>query len=293
MADILCGYTADRDETLVAYLYGDIEPSQRAAFDAHIATCDRCRRELEDLRRMREELQLFAVPELQEPLALPLPPRAAAIALPAGLTRPAPGPVPWYSLREVPAWARAAAAMIVLGVSAGIAGGLANLEVRYEHGGVTVRTGWSHGGQAASEAAAQSTTAATTGSTAAVAGTDAGTELPWKEDLDSLERRLRTEWHEAQLATPASSAARADRAATGADAQLLRSVRALVEDSERRQRNELALRIAEVVQEFDAKRGTDLANIRNMKTIQSATGLEVVRQQQWLNLLTQASAQGR
>jgi hypothetical protein len=53
------------------------------------------------------------------------------------------------------------------------------------------------------------------------------------------------------------------------------------------------LRIAEVVQEFDAKRGTDLANIRNMKTIQSATGLEVVRQQQWLNLLTQASAQSR
>ncbi len=74
---------------------------------------------------------------------------------------------------------------------------------------------------------------------------------------------------------------------------MLRKVRTLLEDSERKQRNELALRIAEVVQEFDAKRGTDLANIRNMKTIQSATDVEIVRQQQWLNLLTRASVQSR
>jgi hypothetical protein len=278
MADILCGYTADRDETLVAYLYGDIEPSQRAAFDAHIATCERCRHELEDLRRLRGELRTFTVPELGDPLALPLPPRAAVIPLPDVVTGP--GARPWYALRDVPAWARVAAAMLVLGVSAGIAGGLANLDVRYERGGITVRTGWSHSaGQTAVPQAA-------TGAAAAPAP-------PWKEDLDSLERRLRSELREAQPPAAVSTAARADQAGTGADAQLLRKVRALVEDSERRQRNELALNIAEVVQEFDAKRGTDLANIRNMKTIQSATGLEVVRQQQWLNLLTQASAQSR
>src|SRR4029079_17415335 len=103
-------------------------------------------------------------------------------------------------------------------------------------------------------------------------------------------RRLRTDF---RGSPPAASTALAAGAAVSAEAPVLRKVRALLEDSERRQRNELALRIAEVVQEFDTKRGTDLANIRSMKTIQSATGLEVGRQQQWLNLLTQASVQSR
>jgi hypothetical protein len=70
---------------------------------------------------------------------------------------------------------------------------------------------------------------------------------------------------------------------------LLRKVRTLLDDSERRQRNELALRIAEVVQEFDTKRGSDLANIRTLRNAQTATGVEIVRQQQYLDLLRQAS----
>ncbi len=123
--------------------------------------------------------------------------------------------------------------------------------------------------------------------------TAAGATVPWQSDLEALERRLRTDFG----ASPPAGSQRCSRAPRApppsADAQLLRKVRALLEDSERRQRNELALRIAEVVQEFDAKRGTDLANIRSMKTIQSATGVEIVRQQQWLNLLTQASVQSR
>ncbi len=63
MADILCGYTADRDETLVAYLYGEIEPAQRSAFEAHIATCDRCRHELVEMQGLRDRLQDWKVPE--------------------------------------------------------------------------------------------------------------------------------------------------------------------------------------------------------------------------------------
>src|SRR2546428_5869052 len=113
MAEILCGYTADRDETLVAYLYGEIEPAQRAAFEAHIATCDRCRHELEDLQGVRGRLASWTAPE-----------RSLQLERPAGgmLSEAArPKPDRWRLLRGVPAWAQVAAALLVLGVSAGIA----------------------------------------------------------------------------------------------------------------------------------------------------------------------------
>src|SRR4051812_21818833 len=105
MADILCGYTADRDETLVAYLYGDIEPAQRATFDAHIATCERCRHEVADLQQVRNQLQLWTAPEAPHSFSIPASPAAGA-APPTELRTRA---------RRVPMWARAAAAVLVLG----------------------------------------------------------------------------------------------------------------------------------------------------------------------------------
>ena len=272
MADILCGYTADRDETLVAYLYGDIEPSQRAAFDAHIATCERCRHELADLQEVRGQLRSWTTPDVPLPIVVHAP---ALTVVPRSRLRQA--------LRDIPAWSQLAAALLVLGVSAGLGGAIANLEVRYERGTLTLRTGWSH---SAAREGAPATNAPQAGAVAPVFA-------PWRGDIEGLERRLRTDFQRVPLAAPPALTARTDPTTASADAQLLRKVRAMLEESERKQQNELALRIAQVVQEFDAKRGTDLANIRSMKTIQSATGLEVVRQQQWLNLLTQASVQSR
>ena len=49
MSDLVCSYSGDRDDVLVAYLYDEIDPVVRASFDAHIATCERCREELADL----------------------------------------------------------------------------------------------------------------------------------------------------------------------------------------------------------------------------------------------------
>jgi hypothetical protein len=176
--------------------------------------------------------------------------------------------------------------LLVLGVSAGVGGAIANLDVRYEQGTVTIRTGWSR-------AEARGTVPASRSPQSGTVRTASGARAPWQADLEALERRLHADVQGSLSAAPATAVAHTEGTATVADAQVLRKVRALLEESERRQRNELALRIAEVVQEFDTKRGTDLANIRSMKTIQSATGLEVVRQQQWLNLLTQASVQSR
>jgi anti-sigma factor RsiW len=283
MADILCGYTADRDETLVAYLYGDLDPAQRATFDAHITTCERCRHEVADLQHVREQLQLWTAPEASSPLAVPIPASADALS-----SMSASGPMPRQkrsALRDIPAWAQVAAAMLVLGVSAGVGGAIANLDVRYERGALTVRTGWSR-------SASRDALAGSSATPAGAVRTAAGAAVPWQGDLETLERRLRADFRPSPSAE-LKVVARSEAAAAGEEAQMLRKVRALLEDSERKQRNELALRIAEVVQEFDTKRGTDLANIRSMKTMQTATDVEIVRQQQWLSLLTRASVQSR
>jgi len=181
---------------------------------------------------------------------------------------PAPGPSSGRILtmiREMPAWAQVAAALLFLGVSAGIA----NFDVRYDHDGLVLRTGWSR----------------TPASIATGASPTATTAAPWQADLEALEQRLQTE------SRAASSSAR-EAADSSADADLIRRVRALIQESERKQQNELALRIGEVARDFDTKRGTDLANIdRSLRTIQSDTGIQILQQQQRLNYLTRVSLQ--
>jgi hypothetical protein len=167
---------------------------------------------------------------------------------------------------DVPAWAQVAAALLFVGVSAGVA----NLDIRYDANGLLIRTGWSR--PVSPDRGRPSGLTSTTSEAA-----------PWRADLEALERRLRTE---TRAATASAVGARDEGAA---DAQLLRRVRTLLEDSERRQRNELALQIGEVVKEFDAKRGTDLANIRTLRNEQAATGIAVVQTQQYVDLLRRAS----
>ncbi len=99
---------------------------------------------------------------------------------------------------------------------------------------------------------------------------------PWRADLTALERQLRTEFRGVTPATPTLMVRDAATAAA-ADAQLLRRVRALVEDSERKQQNELALRIAELASEWETKRKIDLKNIDwNLQAIQKDTGFRMV-----------------
>jgi hypothetical protein len=262
MADILCGYTADRDETLVAYLYGEIDPAQRSAFEAHIATCDRCRHELVEMQGLRDRLQDWKVPETR-PIGRDLHSQTPEAA---SLRRISAG----KQLREVPAWAQVAAALLVLGVSAGIA----NLTVRYDHNGLTVRTGWSRtpteGPVDASKAPERP-------------GSDANASTtPWRADLTALETRLKTEFH----ASPERALPSTRTTISSADSELLQQVRALIRESERKQQNELALRIAEVIREFDSKRGTDLVNInQTLRAMQSNTGIEVLKQREALSRL--------
>ena len=63
MSDLMCRYSGDREQAIVAYVYGDIDADERAQFDAHLPTCARCRTELTALTGVRAHLARWAPPE--------------------------------------------------------------------------------------------------------------------------------------------------------------------------------------------------------------------------------------
>src|SRR5262245_56051303 len=118
-----CDYPGNRDEAIVAYLYGDVDAADRAVFEEHLEACAACRDEVSEFTNVRARLGRWLPPE-----ALFLAPRLAGRKVHGSGRR-------WL---EIPAWAQVAAALLFLGAAAGIA----NLDARYDRGGLTVRTGW-------------------------------------------------------------------------------------------------------------------------------------------------------
>jgi hypothetical protein len=263
-----CTYDGRRDEILVAYLYEDMEPPERELFAAHLPGCGACRTELDDLTSVRAGLARWTPPEPERRLTLapPVPRRPARI---------------WSALAEVPAWAQVAAALLVLGIAAGVA----NLNVQYDRDGFSVRTGWmapATAGPAFRSAESGGTPELKLGPTAAAAGGQAADPAPWRAELAALERSFRAQVQNAS-ATPQPARSGAD------DAELLRRVRAIVEASERNQQRELALRVAEVARDMQAHRVADLQRIqRTLNVIENATGGAIVRQGRVLNDLRAA-----
>jgi hypothetical protein len=275
----MCSYGFSRDETLIAYLYDDIDPQARAAFDGHLATCALCRDELTSLQGVRQQLARWAPPSpsvvvnSQQSTADR---RRATTDTPgeshlSTVDRERPTSNRWW--REIPAWAQVAAALLFLGVSARIA----NLDVRYDQNGLTVRTGWST--PVPASAAGAATRAGATGVTSHLAS---------REDLAALERQLRAELRGAQTAARIAVAADAPArsASGGSDADVLRRVRALLDETEKRQQRELALRIGEVLRDVNAQRQADLVRIdRTLGVVENNLGVEVLKQRQSLNYL--------
>ena len=109
-----------------------------------------------------------------------------------------------------------------------------------------------------------------------------------RADLVALEQRLRSE-----MRTQARTVSAPIAAAAG-DARTLEQVRALIDESEQRQRRELALRTTEVVRDFDAQRSDDMARIeRTIGQMDGTTGVEVAQQRQMLNYLMRVSQRGQ
>ncbi len=243
-------YQCGDNAALVTYLYDECEPDVRAAIAAHVAVCVACAAELASLESTRIQLASWSPPETDLGFAI---------------TRPqAPGPGPqgrlrpqaWFS-RPLPAWMQLAAAAAIF--AAGLSLGIVRGSLRETPSAVE---------------------------TAAVpAGASAPAEGVTAASLDALERRLRDEMAQLHPSGPAPAAAQAP-----VDGQLLARVRTLIDDSERRQQRELALRTAQILRDFDSQRRVDLEQIqRNFGQIEGLTNAEVREQRQMLNYLMRVS----
>jgi hypothetical protein len=273
-ADNLCGYP-DRDDALVSYLYDALDAAQRDAFDTHLVLCARCRAEVAELSDVRRQLSTWEPPTV-------ISRQSSVVSLQSpvvGLSRQS-----WW--REIPAWAQVAAALLCLGVGAG----LANLQIQYDQQGLSIRTGWlKPAGQTFALAPGATTAAPSTVRRDVGAGAD---PAPWHADLAALERQLRTEFRSADAAAPAAVALTRATQPSLSDAELLKRVRALVEESERKQNRELALRVGEMARGVAEQRQADLRKIdQSLGLIQSNTGVEALKQRQLLNYLVRVSSQ--
>src|SRR5687768_5816800 len=199
-------FLCDDKATLIAYLYGEVDAAMRASVAVHLETCARCAAEVTALGDVRAELALWAPPDAELGFAIV----RKSDQPPANVLRPA----QWW--RTVPAWAQAAAAVLV--VAAGL--GIANLQVRSGPDGFTVSTGWM------APAAAPALSEPFDG---------AAIDQRVERALVSLEQQLRNEIRSARDQQPATVRA----AAPSADEATVRRVQQLLAESEVRQQREL------------------------------------------------------
>jgi hypothetical protein len=250
MNQIACIYP-DRGAVLVAYLYDDIEPADRVAFETHVTTCLPCRGELAELRGVRSTLAHWAAPDTA--------PRSHQSPVTSHQSSA------WW--HAVPVWAQVAAAMLVLGASAAVA----NLDVRYDHNGLSVRTGWSKPAAAPPQQVER--------------GADAA---PWRAELAALRTELRSEMRTATATVSAASMPAAGAAMT--DAEFGRRVRVFLADSERKQQNELALRLAQLQTDTNAQLQADRSRVNQFfREVTDTYGGQIMKQQRQINYLLPAS----
>ncbi len=207
-------------ELILGYVYGELPEADRRAFDAHIATCAHCRDEVAALRATRGHLAAWTPPEPD-----------FGFRIVRGSSAPAPPARRWLA----PAWGLAAAAVLVLATAATIA----NVEVRYDANGLVVRTGW------AGDAAAPQNAASTAPGETPVALTPE----QWQSEIATVKARLR-ELEAAAASRPAAGTPLASGPRLS-DAEMLRRVRELVEQGDRRQQQEFTMQIAQVVRDID------------------------------------------
>ena len=251
-------YQCGDPSALTSYLYDECEPAERCAIEAHLAICTTCAEEVEALRATRARLASWAPPTGALGFRI-------VASSPKPASEPDPAPVltsPRWWQRPLPAWAQAAAAVLIFASGALM--------------GVGVTRPSAPPGSVAASVSARPADAPVT--TMAVS----------PADLTELEERLRTEFVKAQQ-VDAGSHIRPVRAGVSEE-QLMQQVRELVAESEQRQQRELAFRTAQVVRDLDSQRQVDLARIeRTMGQMEGAAGVEVRQQRQMLNYLIRAA----
>lgn len=275
-------YRCDDKDQLVAFLYDEIDPASRRRVEEHLRVCETCAAEVATLGTVRRVLAEWQPPDTVLDVAIPhseARPRQNGLApgadhdAPAGSRGEVVRPARWWNPPAIPAWAQAAAAVLVVGASLAIA----NIQMRYDANGLVITTGWMTPAPSSQAAAS------------AVVPTSAPAQSEeWRTALASLERELRGEIQSART-QPTQVSMPTGRAA---DAPSMERVSALIEESERRQKRELALRLTQVVRDIDLQRRTD--NRRNVQAIgqfEGMAGAEMQRQRQALDYIMRVSAQ--
>jgi hypothetical protein len=229
------------NEALVAYIYEECEAPERAQVERHLQTCAACAEELDGFAALRGTLRQWAPPDARLGFRVVADGDAADPAGAQSLRG-------WWLGALRPAWgvALAATAVVVAGAA------IASVEVRYGDGGFVFRMGSAEPdvgeAQPMDDAAELQPVAA------------ADETPPWRAELAALEAQLRQELM-AQRTDVAPAAGRSLPAIPGAamDAGdgLLREVRALMAESERRQRQEFASGLMRLAQEVDLHRQAD------------------------------------
>jgi hypothetical protein len=244
----------DKD-LLVGYVYDDITDLDRGRFERHLRECAACRAEVSSIRGVRDDLAAWIPPEPHLGFQLT---RARRPSLRA-----------WWT----PALGLAAAAVIVLAAALAIA----NVEVTYTASGFSVRTGWARGDGGV-------------GAREGVSVRDRNDQiLPAAQAapaaLTAMDRRLSVLEAGARSAAPSSQRV--------SDTEILRRVRDLLSQSESRQQQELALRIAQVIRDVDAQRLADLSRIQQgLGRIDAMTTAEAAAHRDLANyILTSSRAQ--
>lgn len=251
-------FTCDDKQTLIAYLYGEIEPATRQAVDEHLERCGACAAEVMALGGVRSELGLWVPPHVALDFTI-----VRKSELPsAHVLRPA----QWWN--TVPVWAQAAAAILVL--AAGFS--IANLQIKSGPEGFQVTTGWM----------TSQTPALSEQSSREAAGLRV--ERPdqeWQGALVALEQQLRNEIRATRdQATPVASRGSVPDAT-------VRRVQQLIAEAEQRQKNELAVRFVEFTRDMTMQRRADLQNIGR---VVGSYDEQLLRQRQMINNVYRVSA---
>ena len=238
---------------LVSYLYNDGSADELAAIGAHVQSCDACAAEIASLGDTRDVLSTWSPPQTELGLTL-----SASDALPVSSPSPVPSvamavadDLPWWR-QSTPVWMQAVAATMVF--AAGMAIGT---------------------GRGVSPSSSGTTTSATPAAAPAVGVS--------RSELAALEERLRGELTKLSSAsTPAQPVV----VRNADDEAMTKRLRALLSESEERQRGELALRTAQLLRDIEIQRKVDIATLQNdIGKIQGVAAAEFRQQRELTNQL--------
>lgn len=255
-------FRCEDKDTLVAYLYGEVDADVRREVERHLRTCAACTRESEGLQAVRQDLQLWMPPEPE--FGFSVVPNS-----PVSQRTPVLTSSRWASLRALPAWAQVAAAAVFVAAAAAIA----NVQVRSTTDGFVVTTGWMQ-----------------SSAPVPLSAPAAATDEQWRAELVALEQTLRRELTE-QIRSEVGARQTAIRTAVASAAApandegaVIRRVQSMIDASEERQRREMALRFAQAERIWNVRWTSDRATLsRQMGTLQGRTMAVQAGQQEIMN----------